>query len=499
MDARLRALEIENARWRTTVLDLRTTVLDLRATVELQRATIEKLTAALEAAQHKQQATQHALEATQRTLEVTQRALEAAQRAGKRQAAPFRKADAPAAAPKKPGRKKGRRHGRHEHRAIPAPEQIDERYHAPLPDRCPKCGGRHLEETHTACQYQTEIPRRPIHREFTIHFGRCQDCGRRVQGRHPLQTSDAVGAAASQLGSNAQAAFVLLNKGLGLSHGKCRRLFRDLFGVAIARATSIRSLLKSAARAEPAYHDLRQAVRNSDHVVPDETGWRVGGRNAWLHVFAAATATCYEIGDRSGDAAERLLGRDWSGTLIHDGWHAYDRFRQAFHQQCLGHLQRRCRELLETAVRGAARLPQQILALIDEAFALRRQWRGHRLSGDDLAEAGLELTARLERLVSGRFTDAANRRLAGHVRRHSASWFWFLTDPKTDATTWRAEQALRPAVVNRKVWGGNRTWWGAEAQAILTSLLATLRQRGHDALEWFSAAHRARIPQPLPP
>jgi len=74
-----------------------------------------------------------------------------------------------------------------------------------------------------------------------------------------------------------------------------------------------------------------------------------------------------------------------------------------------------------------------------------------------------------------------------------------LTDPKTDATTWRAEQALRPAVVNRKVWGGNRTWWGAEAQAILTSLLAALRQRGREALEWFSAARCARIPQPLPP
>ena len=138
MDAKRRELEIENARWRTMVVDLRTTVLDLRATVELQRATIEKLTAALEA-------TQRELEATQRTLEVTQRALEAAQRAGKRQAAPFRKADAPAAAPKKPGRKKGRRHGRHEHRAIPAPEQIDERCQAPLPDCCPHCGGRHLE------------------------------------------------------------------------------------------------------------------------------------------------------------------------------------------------------------------------------------------------------------------------------------------------------------------------------------------------------------------
>lgn len=464
MDARIRELEVENA--------------SLRAEVAGLRATVEKLTAALEAAR---------------------RALEAAQRAGKRQAAPFRKAEGPVAAPKKPGRKKGRRHGRHAHRAIPAPQDIDERYEAPLPERCPDCGGRHLEETHTACQYQTEIPRRPIHREFTIHFGQCPDCGRRVQGRHPLQTSDAVGAAGSQLGAEAQATFVILNKGLGLSHGKCRRLFRDLFGIAIARATSVRSLLRMEKPVAPAYQQLRQVIRQSNQVVPDETGWRVAGHSAWLHAFVTQSATCYEIGDRSGLVAERLLGRDWSGTLIHDGWSVYDGFTQAAHQQCVGHLQRRCRELLETAVRGAARLPQQILALIDEAFALRRQWRGHRLSGDDLAAAGLELACRLEYLVSGRFTHLPNRRLAKHVLGHAMHWFWFLIDPTIDATNWRAEQAIRPAVVNRKVWGGNRTWRGATAQAVLTSLLVTLEQRGYAALDWFSAARCATIPLPLPP
>lgn len=471
MDVRLRELESENARLRAEVAELRATVAQLTAT----------------------------LEATQRTLEATQRALEAAQRDGKRQAAPFRKQDGPIATPKKPGRKRGRRHGRHQHRDPPPPEEIDERYDAPLPARCPQCGGRHLAETHTAEQYQTEIPRRPIHREFTIHFGHCQDCGRRVQGRHPLQTSDAVGAAGSQLGPDAQAAFVILNKGLGLSHGKCRQLFRDLFGIAIARATSVRSLLKSATRAESAHEQVRLAVRHSDRVVPDETGWRVGGRSAWLHVFVAPTATCYDIGDRSGDVAERLLGRDWSGTLIHDGWSVYDAWERAFHQQCLGHLQRRCRELLETAVRGAARLPQQILALIDQAFALRRQWRGHRLSSNALAAAGLGLACRLEHLVSGRFTYAPNRRLAKHVLGHALDWFWFLIDPTIDATNWRAEQAIRPAVVNRKVWGGNRTWSGARAQALLTSLLVTLSQRGYDALDWFSAARTARLPLPLPP
>ena len=91
-------------------------------------------------------------------------------------------------------------------------------------------------------------------------------------------------------------------------------------------------------------------------VAPDETGWRVGGRSAWLHVFVSRRETCYVIDPtRSHQPAEQLLGLDWSGTLVHDGWSVYDRFTRAFHQQCVRHLQRRCQELLETAVRGAGR------------------------------------------------------------------------------------------------------------------------------------------------
>jgi transposase len=217
-----------------------------------------------------------------------------------------------------------------------------------------------------------------------------------------------------------------------------------------------------------------------------------------LHGFVTDTATCYEIGERSGEIAKRLLGEDWSGTLIHDGWSVYDQFERAAHQQCLGHLQRRCERLLETAVRGAVRLPRAVLRFIDEAFALRRAGRGHRLSADALVEAGLLLACELEDLISGRFTNDANRRLAAHVENHAMHWFWFLIDPSIDATNSRAEQAMRPAVVNRKVWGGNRTGYGAWAQGVLLSVTRTLSQRGHDALEWLSLLRRQTINILLP-
>ncbi|MGL4512390.1 MAG: hypothetical protein ACRCT8_04810 [Lacipirellulaceae bacterium] len=66
-----------------------------------------------------------------------------------------------------------------------------------------------------------------------------------------------------------------------------------------------------------------------------------------------------------------------------------------------------------------------------------------------------------------------------------------------EATNWRAEQAIRPAVVNRKVWGGNRTQRGALAQATLSTLLVTLAQQGIDPLLWLANARKSPLLLPL--
>jgi transposase len=271
-----------------------------------------------------------------------------AQRAGKRQAAPFAKGP-PAGQPKKPGRKPGKDYGPKAHRQPPRPEQIDEVHEAPLPRACPDCGGP-LDETHVAQQYQVEIPREPIHRQFNIHVGRCRLCRRRVQGRHPLQTSDALGAAAAQLGPDAQAAVVELNKQGGLSHGKVTRCLGSLFGIDLSRAGSVHTVLRAASRCKPVYEAIRQSLGQSDWVVPDETGWRVGGHPAWLHTLVGPKATAYVIDPtRSGAVAEAILGLDYDGTMIHDGWSPYDQFESARHQQCLNHLLRRADEMAATA------------------------------------------------------------------------------------------------------------------------------------------------------
>ncbi len=216
-----------------------------------------------------------------RNIDQLQRTIEELRRAGKRQAGPFSKGP-PKPKPKRPGRKPGDDYGTHFSRSEPT--QIDETYDAELPAACPHCGGACVTETHTAEQFQTDIVATVVQRKFIVHVGQCDACHERVQGRHDLQTSDALGAAKVQLGAATHSLITWLNKQLGLSHGKVKEFFDRVFGLAIGRSTSCRSMLRTAELAEPAVAQIHQEIRGSPFVVPDETGWRIGGSSAWLHV-----------------------------------------------------------------------------------------------------------------------------------------------------------------------------------------------------------------------
>jgi len=435
------------------------------------------------------------------------RIIEELRRAGKRQAGPFSKGP-PKLKPKRPGRKPGDDYGTHFSRAEPG--RIDETHQAELPAACPHCGGTHMVETHTAEQFQSEVVCTVVQRKFVIHVGQCAGCGERVQGRHPLQTSDALGAAGVQLGGKTHALIAWLNKRLGLSHGKVQEFFARVFGLPLGRATSCRSMLRTALLAEPAVAKIRQQIRGSPYAVPDETGWRIGGAAAWLHVAVGESETVVQVErGRGHEPLANLLGLDYAGRLIHDGWAVYDKFCQAVHQQCLTHLSKRCRELIESAQRGAVRFPRAVQTLLRRGLAVRDRFVSGQVSLQGLTWWRTRLTRQLEDLVIPIKSHAANETFAKFLERHLGEVFTFLTPVARTtsagvvhtllpAANYLGEQAIRPAVVNRKVWGGNRTDRGAAAQSTLSTIVLTALQRSLDPLTWIQSLRESTQALHLP-
>lgn len=414
--------------------------------------------------------------------------LDGARRAAKRQAAPFSKGTK-TSDPKRPGRKAGEAYGPRARRRPPPPDRVDEVIDVPAPECCPGCGSG-VVVTGVGSQWQEEIiPARTRVRRYDIQLGRCTGCRRSVRGRHADQTSDALGAAGVMLGPVAKAHAAMLHVELGIPMSKTARILASLGGLDVTPGGLHTALHRVAATAATTYQQLIATVRTSPAVASDETGWRIGGNPAWLWVHTSTDVTVYDIAAGRGyDHAARILGEDFAGVIERDGWAPYRRFTDAAHQTCLAHLLRRCREMIEDSIAGQARIPHQLRRLLKDAL----QVRDDGLAGDDLAAAIATLTARIATFCAANPTHDPNRRLVGHIRNERDHLLTFLTTPGVQATNWRAEQAIRPLVVNRKNWGGNLTRHGADTTMILGSVLRTARQQHHDPAAVLAAIQTGR-------
>jgi transposase len=270
------------------------------------------------------------------------------------------------------------------------------------------------------------------------------------------------------------------------------------FGLHRSRGALYQALARLADKAAPTYQGLVQAVRQSLVNRVDETGWRVGGVPWYLWVFVSDEVTVYAIlPGRGFPQAASVLGEDYRGWLLHDGWIAYYLFVLASHQSCLEHLIRRCREMAEIASAVAAEFPLAVKALLQQALDTRDRYQQDQISEHGLRTATGQLETRMDRLLDQPYRTEANRRLAKHLRHELPYLFTFLHCPGLDATNHRAEQAIRPAVIARKVWGGNRTENGARTQQILVSVFRTYRQQGKDAFSRLVDLLRSPLPKIL--
>ncbi len=197
----------------------------------------------------------------------------------------------------------------------PVPARVDQEIPVPLPQNSLCCRAPVIYED-TKPQYQEDIVRQTIVRRFDVQIGHCACCGRHVQGRHPLQTSDALGAAQVQFGPEALSMVAHLNKEMGISHERAARVLDLGYGLQTSRSGLCRALTRLGQKAAPTYEQLRSAVRSSPLDWMDETGWRVAAHLQWLWVVVSPEVTVYDILPGRGFAeAASILGEDYDGAL----------------------------------------------------------------------------------------------------------------------------------------------------------------------------------------
>jgi transposase len=246
-----------------------------------------------------------------------------------------------------------------------------------------------------------------------------------------------------------------------------------LFGVHVSLGAVAAALHEVAARGAGRVAAIRAEARAGAVVHADETAWWEDGHNRTLWVVSTPTARSFEIGRRTGEQIDAILGADFAGVLVTDFYAAYDHF--GTHQRCWAHILRETRELV-------AAHPQD-KELARWARRLVRLYRAARDTPGGPPDARRAARKRLEertRRACQPFAQAAvpQRTLCARLLKHLHELFTFVTDPAVPPTNNQAERDLRPLVVARKVWGGTRSDRGSTDAARRFTLFRTWRARG---------------------
>jgi len=251
----------------------------------------------------------------------------------------------------------------------------------------------------------------------------------------------------------------------------------------------------------PALQAIRAAVAAADAAHFDETGFRAGGRLAWVHSASAGKHALITVHAKRGKEAMDAAGvlPSFAGIAVHDAWAPYDTYKDlAGHALCGAHV---LREL--QAVTDAAR-PGQWCWASQAAGALRGM---KRLAGASLAADGtladmdsLKLaTARRQfrsAVLIGKNDTAAragplmkkHHALARRLSQREDDYLRFTTDPAVPSGNNAAEREIRMSKLRIKVSGCMRSMTGAQQFCAIRSYLSTAAKHGITALDALTQA-----------
>jgi len=341
----------------------------------------------------------------------------------------------------------------------------------------PASGGRRVGRSQV-----TDLPSfAPVVIEAWQYALTCPHCGVQTTGKYPAGLEPR-----RTFGPGIEALVSYLHERHHVGYERLVELCRDVFGLAISQGGIENALRRLVERARPTYAAIGQTVRGSPVINSDETSARVAGRTQWQWTFQTPEASYHVIAaSRGGEVIDAFLGGVEPEVWGSDLWAPQMLTPATAHQICHSH-QARDLTFAAEADTGAERVWALDLRHVF-GRAIRLHHEREQVTPETFARRRLLIENATDRLVFDRYvapkTEAA--RLQHRYRTHRDSLYVFLHRDDVEPTNNSSERDLRPSVIHRKVIGGFRSDWGAEASAIRTSILATARKQGHNLLNAF--------------
>ncbi len=275
-------------------------------------------------------------------------------------------------------------------------------------------------------------------------------------------------------------------------------------GVTVPRQTLARWVIGAAEVLQPLMNLMRDALLEGAFLHVDETVVQVlkeAGKaptsNSYMWVQTGGppgrpvVVFDYDA-SRGGQVPVRLL-HDYRGYVMTDGYSGYNELvRTDGIEQliCWAHVRRRFVEAVKVQPKGKRGLADEAVALIGKLYGIERDYK----DADDAARllarqqhsvpALAALRAWLDKALPGVTPKSALGTALSYLRDYWPRLTRYTERGDLPIDNNRAENAIRPFVVGRKAWLFSDTVAGANASAVIYSVLETVKANGLEPYSW---------------
>jgi len=326
----------------------------------------------------------------------------------------------------------------------------------------------------------------------------CGRCGMKNKAKFPSGVTAPV-----QYGKRVRAVVAYLLGYQLLPYERCAETVKDLFNCQLSAGT-LATIFKECARemVEPLIL-IREGLRKSEVLGVDETNLRVKQKQDWVHVSSTDQLTLLVHDIRRGSAAIEQIGilSEYKGVAVHDGFSAYDQYRQCRHSLCNAHILRELNYVIETSKPDWASKMKKLLLEIKTAVGKAGEAGKKRLA----VRQKKEFLSQYDRIVSeaGKLYQplqrkkwpskkpkerespivGAARKLVNRLGAKRDEILLFMRDFKVPFDNNQAERDLRMLKVKQKISGCFRTEKGAAEFCRVRSYVSTMKKQQRGVME----------------
>jgi transposase len=303
----------------------------------------------------------------------------------------------------------------------------------------------------------------------------CQECGH-VEIQQPPAGLEME----RTFGARLEATVTYYRQEQHMSYERTQASLLALHGVEISQGGIDRIMQRSGQKGIQAAAAIKTTVQQSRVVNSDETGARVDGQKAWEWVFCTLAAILHVICPTRGTIEiEKVMGDGQPEVWGSDCLPAQLKAKALVFQLCLAHQLRNLQAVVD--LYPQAFWPRAMQALF--RFAIHLSHQRHQLTLNQYQAQLLRIEWLCNRLLDRSITQPEIYKLQKRYRKHRQHLFVFLYRTDVPPTNNVSERALRPSVIHRKVTGGFRSQWGADAYAALASVIDTAALKGVNAFD----------------